>query len=303
MTRRRLAAAAAAALMLALTQAVPAMAADARCSGFDPATRTARITLGAGGMTASSIFADREGELQISDADVNPPEPGCAPMSQLDTVVIDGRMASIFEYTYLSTRNDIGPLGPGVTDEPGASDELEFDATGLSGGVLAVDKSNGGTFLPPAPSFTVLGGSEINMNPEEADGIDSDLVVGDVLAVAVQGDRLADRVDASGGTGTPPVPFTRRVFFQALAGDDEIVGGSASEQVEGGPGDDRIFGEGGGDDRLAGEEGRDRISGGAGRDYLFGGPGADRLDGGPGRDECYGEGGRTTFIDCELRRR
>lgn len=54
------------------------------------------------------------------------------------------------------------------------------------------------------------------------------------------------------------------------AGDDQLIGTSASEQLAGEGGNDRIYGNGG-DDRLSGGTGDDLLNGGAGKDILTGG--------------------------------
>lgn len=285
--------------VLALILPADARAVDATCS-FDAAARTARVDVGPGGLNSPDIHVLSTRELHVNDADAPGFVPPCAPMSELDSIVIAGAGGGLLEYTRLVTNSDGGPLGPGATDEPGDSDEVEIDATGLNGGVLMVDQSAAGT-VAPSPSETSLGGLEINMNAEETDGIDADVVVGNVLAAGVQGDDLVDRVYASGGDGTAATPFARKLIVFARGGADELIGGNGRDQLEGGDGADQISGEGGSDAWLGGDAGADRISGGAGRDYLVGGPGVDRLDGGPGRDECDGGGGRTTFVSCETR--
>jgi len=69
--------------------------------------------------------------------------------------------------------------------------------------------------------------------------------------------------------------------------DQQVQGGSASDDLAGGEGDDSVAG-GSGDDNLAGMFGDDRLSGGSGNDYLDGGDGDDALLGGSGNDYLDG---------------
>ena len=72
--------------------------------------------------------------------------------------------------------------------------------------------------------------------------------------------------------------------------DQQIQGGSASDNLAGGEGDDSVAG-GSGDDNLAGMFGDDRLSGGSGNDTLEGGDGDDTLLGGSGDDYLDGNAG------------
>ncbi len=78
-----------------------------------------------------------------------------------------------------------------------------------------------------------------------------------------------------------------RTFVDGGAGDDTLIGGSASDIFYGGEGNDRLEG-GGGDDSLYGGVGTDTLIGGDGEDLLYGQDGADTLDGGNGDDTIYG---------------
>ncbi|HFQ15549.1 MAG TPA: DUF4347 domain-containing protein, partial [Rhodobacteraceae bacterium] len=60
----------------------------------------------------------------------------------------------------------------------------------------------------------------------------------------------------------------------ALAGDDQVTGGTAADTINGGDGNDTLMG-GGGRDNLQGGLGNDVLDGNGGEDYLFGGPGDD----------------------------
>jgi hypothetical protein len=67
-----------------------------------------------------------------------------------------------------------------------------------------------------------------------------------------------------------------------LAGNDELIGGSAGEQLAGEGGNDRIYGNGG----------NDTLSGGIGDDLLNGGSGNDVMTGGDGKDLFVFDSGR-----------
>ena len=90
-----------------------------------------------------------------------------------------------------------------------------------------------------------------------------------------------------------------------FAGDDSVLGGSATDYIEGFGGHDFLNGLGGADTLLGGAgndhlygsaqtalpgapDGADSLFGGDGADYLQGNKGADTLDGGNGSDRIYG---------------
>ncbi len=73
--------------------------------------------------------------------------------------------------------------------------------------------------------------------------------------------------------------------WQALAGDDRVIGSDNADSVSGVAGDDHI---------TAGL-GNDNVDGGMGDDYITGGDGMDTIDGGDGSDYLYGQGGDDTI--------
>lgn len=79
-------------------------------------------------------------------------------------------------------------------------------------------------------------------------------------------------------TGTPAADV-----FDALGGNDRLLGDAGDDTLAGGPGADLLQG-GAGADLLQGGTGGDELYGDAGDDTLDGGPGDDYLDGGAGRD-------------------
>lgn len=89
-------------------------------------------------------------------------------------------------------------------------------------------------------------------------------VVGSAMADVVQGNGLANRIDAA-------------------AGHDRILGNSGADTLDGGQGSDTLSG---GNDRdlLRGGNGADRLSGGKSADVMEGNAGNDTLTGGAGQD-------------------
>ena len=92
--------------------------------------------------------------------------------------------------------------------------------------------------------------------------------------------------------------------FDALAGNDIVLGGDGDDEIEGGDGDDFLLGQGGrdilsgsaGNDRLDGGDGADILSGGDGDDQISGGDGEDQIDGGGGSDDLSGGDGVDTIL-------
>ncbi len=81
------------------------------------------------------------------------------------------------------------------------------------------------------------------------------------------------------------------------AGDDYITAGLGNDTVDGGDGSDYLYGQGGDDtinagagamDVSLGDDGNDTINGEAGMDYMYGYAGNDTLRGGAGDDVAYG---------------
>ncbi len=95
-------------------------------------------------------------------------------------------------------------------------------------------------------------------------------------------------------------------YFQALDGNDKLIGGSGEEHWCGGPGHDRFSGKGGndyfdggsGNDNANGGAGNDRLLGGKGKDKLIGKSGNDVLLGGKGKDTCRGGSGKDRTKSC-----
>jgi len=102
----------------------------------------------------------------------------------------------------------------------------------------------------------------------------------ETLAPYLYGTLYADRV-------TLGTPSDKMLTFDALNGDDLVIGGDGVEQFLGGSGNDDLRGLGG-NDELRGQDGDDTLIGGLGDDELEGGNGNDSLVGGDGDDLMKG---------------
>jgi Ca2+-binding RTX toxin-like protein len=210
-----------------------------------------------------------------------------------------------------------GHFVPGEGDEPGSSDEMEFEVNlkGSTGGESsipdvvrvegagAVDRLVAGSTLEAGPEFV----THVNMNPSEPDGIDSDVDIRPFGALVLAGGANGDFLWANGGFGTGDgVRVTRALTVNGEGGNDDLRGsarmgtagrrGSACMEVSGrfssilGRSFECLLG-GADNDRLDGRGLQDDLFGHAGRDVIEGGGGDDDLWGGGGRDTLAGEAG------------
>lgn len=264
---------------LATLAAPPAGAVDADCEIVGN-NGLVQVEMRLAGRFAPSLITNSSGELLITDADT--PTTYCGPVAAVNTVTVGGPMQreDLFYVPF--------EIGPGMTDEPGASDEIElfFDGRGW----LGIGGSDG-------PETVRLGRRQINLNADETSGVDADVFL-DARGVRLTGSNRDDVFDGSGGRGTPARLFDLPIEGDSGRGDDGFIGGRAADRYGGGAGDDRLLGLDG-DDFLFGDSGRDRLMGNDGRDYLNGGDGRDVLIGGPGRDECWGDRTEDVFRQCE----
>jgi Ca2+-binding RTX toxin-like protein len=309
------------------------------CS-FDEGTHTVTVTIDQvfffGGLTNANA------EIRLTAGSLPAMDCGASTMTNTDTVIINdvttppgpggGREAASIHIL-----PEGGPWAPGFTDEPGASDEIEFVISLGTQGPLLGTEGDTVEFEGSASevaSTVVLGGAEINLNADEIDGVDADVVLDGVEAFVFRGNRFSDSVTGSGGAGTPRVPYEGEILASGKggsdafeggsrgvsffgnkgndgllggAGDDFLAGGSGKDVIRGGPGHDGLIG-GHGSDLIVGGSGRDtgwgaagsdRLRGQADPDDLLGGPDDDRLDGGPGRDGCNGGAGTNALKRCE----
>jgi Ca2+-binding RTX toxin-like protein len=201
-----------------------------------------------------------------------------------------------------------GSFEPGQLNEAGASDEIEFLSFNLGSGTdeVVIRAAQGGDRI-------LLGSAGINLNPEEADGVDTDVPFAafqGVEAVRYEGGDGVDEVNAAGGTGSDvqgTSPFSLALRLNGYGGDDKFTGGSGADNMSGGNGADTLIG-GAGDETMTGGEGDDRLEGQAGNDSLDGQNGNDTQISGDGNDthhlslgnDLLDAGGETPFITSDV---
>jgi Ca2+-binding RTX toxin-like protein len=293
------------ALALAST---PAASADQASCAYTAATHTATITLTPGQRIATTVFASPAGQIfagSFGDGGNIVPCAGAA-VGNTDTIVANNSspaqpLNSIF---YIGQLVSDGPRSPGFTNEPGSSDEIEFQINFGPGGSLGIKN------LPDEVLDIALGGNQINLNRFEADGIDADVTItGPVLRTLLYRSSTDDHITAAGGSGTPsqsfdfPIESPGGVDFNAFGNDtligsdhaDILTGTSGNDLLSGGAGKDAITGDIGAD-TLFGGAGRDRVLGGVGKDLIFGNGGKDKLLGGTAKDKILGGLGNDTLL-------
>jgi hypothetical protein len=279
-----------------------ALADRATCS-YNPASRTVatRITAHTGEFTPV-LSRDLNGMITLDDENV-PTVYSCGgTVTSTDTVSISdlatGRAFMYVDVVEGTLSGSALPFGPGFTDEPGASDEIEFNVD-LGDGRDALGLS----YLAPKPVHVVLGGTQINLNAAESTGIDTDMRLHSTEAVDFETGSLSPPrvvIDGRGGSGTPSEPFQPRISGFGGKGNDLLIGGDSGDDLQGGGGTDVISGRKG-RDAPTGAGGADHLKGGRGDDWLEAGPGDDLLDGGRGRDHCRGGAGKDKFRRCEMK--
>jgi len=162
-----------------------------------------------------------------------------------------------------------GGFKPGFTDERGTSDEIEIsvslgpdpDSLHIYGNDPYVDHIR----IGKSTGFAVLG--KINLNSNEATGIDADLTM--IIGVEeriVLGRGGDDDISGAGGAGTgDPADFLLKL--SGGQGDDQITGSAVKDSLIDHDGADVIQGLGGPDViDVADGNGGDQIFGGSGDD-------------------------------------
>jgi Ca2+-binding RTX toxin-like protein len=201
-----------------------------------------------------------------------------------------------------------GPFEPGQLNEAGSSDEIEFLSFNMGTGTDEVVIKS-----PPGGDRIVLGSAGINFNPEETEGVDTDVPFAafqGVEAVRYEGSDGVDDVHAAGGTGSDvqgTSPFSLALKLNGYGGDDRLTGGSGADNLQGGAGADTLTGSGG-DDTLLGGDDNDVLEGQAGNDSLDGQNGDDVQRSGDGNDthqaslgnDLIDAGGETPFITSDV---
>ena len=164
-----------------------------------------------------------------------------------------------------------GGLKPGLTNEPGTSDEIEIvlflnagtDSLTISGS----DQAENIRFGRPASGFVV---GNVNLNAGEATGVDADLILqAGTENVGVSAEGGADTVSGLGGAGTGQ-EFTLRMSLHGNNGGDKLTGGAAGDALWGDDGGDTLKGRGANDylDTEDGISGNDTADGGGGRNDI-----------------------------------
>lgn len=242
-----------------------AVAGDSTCA-YDPNTK--RVTVGVNPANNQVVVMRSGNQIQL----LGPTDCGNATRFNTNKVVVNDPVGhNVQAFVDLVG----GPFKPGVKNEPGKSDEIEFDFD-LSDGVnsFIVSGSPAGDYLTagkPPLNYTEVP-TKFNLNANEGTGIDADVSVeGTVNDVSLDGLDGADTLRAQGGTGTGG-PLTGLVYLE---------GGNHNDTIRGGNGPDLIHGDFGADS-LKGMGSGDELYGDAGNDGLNGGPGSDLCDGGPG---------------------
>lgn len=143
-----------------------------------------------------------------------------------------------------------GNFGPGRGEEPGGSDEIEFDiALGEGSDYLEIRAYGGGSTVRAG---TKEGEHLLNLNATEKLGVDADASVRAVEMVAFEGGSGDDRFLGTGGRGTGDAFRGRLTLSDFVGGDDRFTGGSAGDTIYDSIGNDT--------DRLRGGAGRDNLS-------------------------------------------
>ncbi|HEV2951114.1 MAG TPA: calcium-binding protein, partial [Actinomycetota bacterium] len=160
-----------------------------------------------------------------------------------------------------------GAFEPGVVDEPGTSDEIEFavDLGAGSGDSLTISGS-------PQSDLMTMGGSGVNLN----DADDIDLTTIGIKARTLSGLGGDDVLSAAGANSTG----------SALVSSVTINGGNDSDSIIGGDGADTLNGDADAD-VIVGGMGSDTESGGIDNDLFDEGAvanGSDSFAGGTGAD-------------------
>ncbi len=295
--------------------AIPLPAAGDHICVYDATTKT--VTIGDGTHDRLLVAVGKAGVIKTSKTSC-----GGATRFNTDTIEIAANAPAAQSVWIRGVAQD---FAPGFTDEPGDSDEIEFQLDLSAEDTVRFDAGRNPDVRVGSAVSTAF--TRLNLNADEAEGVDADVFVdaaaSEVFLGAGRRGRPA-RFDASGGARTGRhfagrtsldgsnesdllIGGLRRNRFVGLNGNDRVLGNRSRDRVRAGFGLDVVFGAGG-DDRLVGEIGRDEIHGGRGDDVvlgrhdddrLFGGEGIDVLGGGDGTDRCTGGAGNDEFRSCE----
>lgn len=254
----------------------PATAGSFDCT-YNPKTKTVRVQIDTSGADVVEVIrAGNEihgGGLDCGGTRFN-----------TDKIVVDDSSSSGNSVEIIISLAE-GDFNPGAKDEPGKSDEIEFELNLYDGanqlrvkGGQADDFFTAGT---PGAARLVVDPVRVNLNSDEGRKIDSDLrVVGELFDLILEGRGGEDVIDVGGGAGAPG-PYEGITHLKGGRGEDRLLGGAESDHILGGAGPDSLKGRAASDD-------------------LYGEAGSDRLDGGSNSDLCDGGPGQNTLTNCEL---
>ncbi len=304
-------------LLIWLLAPASALADTATCT-YNGGTHAATITVTPGGPIATgAFFRVSDGKLFVEGGQGPSALCGSATNSNTDTIVVNNASSSqradgIF-YIQIPEPGTTGANGPGFTNEPGSSDEIEWRFNYGPGGRVGISPLVS-TSDPGSTVDLALGGNQVNLNAGESDGVDADVTLNGVTGVLIYGSDHSDLINGNGGRGTPATPFAipmeveTDLTYDVDPDTDTIITGSADDMVRAGPrsdlimtgdGNDRILAGPGNDqvftgigaDSVQSGDGDDQVFTGAGKDLVLAGPGNDLVFGGADKDLLQGEGG------------
>jgi len=250
---------------------------------------TLAVTLGAGGDLAKvrvngATIEVRDGTtLQVCSG-------GTPTTANVDLIDIDDLSSGIttVEIDLLG-----GAMAPGLTDETGSSDEIEWDVN-LGAGTTGTFADQLTVRVPSSSANTLTAGVDgairkLNLNPAAEVGtadldvtLDSGTESLNVVASDTPAATAVQSLDLSGAASPFSGPFTagdtlplvRPVFLSAADGDDVITGSAAADGILPGGGNNTVSAAGG-DDQVNGSLGNDLLDGGSGdADFLVFSPNA-----------------------------
>jgi Ca2+-binding RTX toxin-like protein len=285
---------------------------------------TVTITLSASG---DGVFIRRQADSDVIEFFTFGPTfisciGGTPTVNTTDTINVNDTSAGGSTFVQLMPGN--GPFAPGDTDEPGASDEIEFSLSfggGLSDQLVLIGSLG--------PDHWTLGDTGINLNADETATIDADITYSGLESTDQVTQTGVDVIDG-GGDAVTGGDFDLPMGIQSGDGGDTVVGGSvrdsirpegsqqtnSNDSIEGGGGRDMVDyesdpngvsvnlalgtttgagtdrldsiedarGSATGSDTLIGNNQLNNLNGLGGNDTLAGGGGEDYLEGGDGRD-------------------
>jgi hypothetical protein len=178
-----------------------------------------------------------------------------------------------------------GAFAPGYGDEPGSSDEIEFDVR-LGAGTDTVHIAAGDAGVDVRAGTASDGTERLNLDADEAEAIDADVTLRGVETVYFHGGQGDDRFIASGGLGTGRGLAVVAGLDDEVGGNDLLIGGRHADYIR----DDSSVVDG------------DTLRGGPGADYIASydpDTTGDLVDAGKGNDTCAFNA-EDAVLNCEM---